>query len=100
MLMCDKELIVQLMTRVTWPIRQVVARSVQHSIVVYIYASLICFLGDDFSIIGATIIVIGFYTVMWGKAKEELGDFVIETMDMEDQNHPLLQSYKIKNSNK
>lgn len=61
------------------------------------------FLGDDFSIIGATIIVIGFYTVMWGKAKEELGDFVVETMDLEsstDQNHPLLQSYKIKEYSK
>ncbi|KAL6577465.1 hypothetical protein OROMI_009793 [Orobanche minor] len=36
-------------------------------------------LGDTLylgSIIGATIIVIGFYTVMWGKAKEEFGEFV------------------------
>lgn len=26
------------------------------------------------SLIGATIISIGFYTVMWGKAKEEIGE--------------------------
>ncbi|XP_057769443.1 WAT1-related protein At3g28050-like [Salvia miltiorrhiza] len=52
-------------------------------------------LGDTLylgSIIGATIIVSGFYTVMWGKAKEELGEFVIENAD---QNHPFLQNYKI-----
>ncbi|XP_042024510.1 WAT1-related protein At3g28050-like isoform X2 [Salvia splendens] len=62
----------------------------------------VVFLGDTLylgSIIGATIIVIGFYTVMWGKAQEEFGEFVIETTtDLEssmDQNHPLLQkSYK------
>ncbi|XP_057769395.1 WAT1-related protein At3g28050-like [Salvia miltiorrhiza] len=61
-------------------------------------------LGDTLflgSIIGATIIVIGFYTVMWGKAKEEFGAFVMEATDLEssmDQNHPLLQTYKIHNS--
>ncbi|XP_042021557.1 WAT1-related protein At3g28050-like [Salvia splendens] len=61
----------------------------------------VVFLGDTLylgSIIGATIIVIGFYTVMWGKAQEEFGEIVIETTtDLEsstDQNHPLLQSYK------
>ncbi|KAH6774457.1 nodulin MtN21 /EamA-like transporter family protein [Perilla frutescens var. frutescens] len=64
-------------------------------------------LGDTLylgSIIGATIIVIGFYSVMWGKAKEELNhEFVIETTDLEsftDENHPLLQSCKIQDSHK
>lgn len=64
-------------------------------------------LGDTLylgSIIGATIIVIGFYTVMWGKSKEELSEFVTDTTsDLEtstDPNHPLLQSYKTQDSNK
>lgn len=51
----------------------------------------------DCSIIGATIIAIGFYTVMWGKAKEELGEYDVDTIDLEStttQKHPLLQSYK------
>lgn len=53
----------------------------------------------DCSIIGATIIAIGFYTVMWGKAKEELGecDVDVDTRDLEStatQKYPLLQSYK------
>ncbi|XP_042024508.1 WAT1-related protein At3g28050-like [Salvia splendens] len=59
-------------------------------------------LGDTLylgSMIGAIIIVTGFYTVMWGKAKEEVGDFVTETGDLEwsttDQTHPFLQSYKV-----
>ncbi|KAL3624212.1 hypothetical protein CASFOL_033028 [Castilleja foliolosa] len=48
-------------------------------------------------IIGAAIIAIGFYTVMWGKAKEELGDFEVDHTDLESstsQKYPLLQSYK------
>ncbi|KAL1538596.1 WAT1-related protein-like protein isoform X2 [Salvia divinorum] len=59
-------------------------------------------LGDTLylgSMIGAVIIVTGFYTVMWGKAKEEVGEFVTETGDLEwsttDQTHPFLQSYKV-----
>ncbi|KAG6395975.1 hypothetical protein SASPL_142109 [Salvia splendens] len=58
-------------------------------------------LGDTLylgSMIGAIIIVTGFYTVMWGKAKEEVGDFVTETGDLEwsttDQTHPFLQTPK------
>ncbi|KAK4477401.1 hypothetical protein RD792_016622 [Penstemon davidsonii] len=55
-------------------------------------------LGDTLylgSIIGATIIAIGFYTVMWGKAKEEWGE-LDETTDLEistPEKYPLLQSY-------
>ncbi|GFP98906.1 wat1-related protein at3g28050 [Phtheirospermum japonicum] len=57
-------------------------------------------LGDTLylgSIIGAAIIAIGFYTVMWGKAKEELGEFEVDDTDLESstaQKYPLLQSYK------
>ncbi|KAG8384795.1 hypothetical protein BUALT_Bualt04G0155600 [Buddleja alternifolia] len=58
-------------------------------------------LGDTLylgSIIGATIIAMGFYTVMWGKAKEDLGEFDIENSDLESssatEKSPLLQSYK------
>ncbi|KAK4417738.1 WAT1-related protein [Sesamum alatum] len=49
------------------------------------------------SIIGATIIAIGFYTVMWGKTKEDLGELDEETADLESsaaQKYPLLQSYR------
>ncbi|KAA8548067.1 hypothetical protein F0562_004672 [Nyssa sinensis] len=60
----------------------------------------VIFLGDTLylgSVIGATIIPIGFYTVMWGKAKEEMGDDC-ETGNLESssstQKIPLLQSYK------
>ncbi|KAF9666298.1 hypothetical protein SADUNF_Sadunf16G0215100 [Salix dunnii] len=59
----------------------------------------IMFLGDTLylgSVIGATIISIGFYTVMWGKAKEELGDD-FNTASPESpsaQKVPLLQGYK------
>ncbi|KAL0350976.1 UNVERIFIED_CONTAM: WAT1-related protein [Sesamum radiatum] len=43
-------------------------------------------LGDTLylgSIIGATIIAIGFYTVMWGKTKEELVELDVDTADLE-----------------
>ncbi|KAL2552405.1 WAT1-related protein [Forsythia ovata] len=62
-------------------------------------------LGDTLylgSIIGATIIAIGFYTVMWGKTKEELVEFD-EISDLESsatQKHPLLQSYKTEGTEK
>lgn len=57
-------------------------------------------LGDTLylgSVIGATVIAIGFYTVMWGKSKEEMVGFD-ETSDLESSSatlkHPLLQSHK------
>lgn len=54
------------------------------------------------SLIGASIISIGFYTVMWGKAKEEeMGDEEGHTHNLtanmeshEDQKVPLLGTYK------
>ncbi|KAL0377460.1 UNVERIFIED_CONTAM: WAT1-related protein [Sesamum radiatum] len=58
-------------------------------------------LGDTLylgSIIGATIIAIGFYTVMWGKTKEELVELDVDTADLESsaaqKYPPLLQSYR------
>ncbi|EYU44714.1 hypothetical protein ABFS82_08G014600 [Erythranthe guttata] len=56
-------------------------------------------LGDTLylgSIIGASIIAIGFYTVLWGKAKEDFGEVDVDDRDMESaaQKYPLLQSYK------
>ncbi|KAL2240493.1 UNVERIFIED_CONTAM: WAT1-related protein [Sesamum indicum] len=58
-------------------------------------------LGDTLylgGIIGATIIAIGFYTVMWGKTKEELVELDIDTADLESSSAqkfpPLLQSYR------
>ncbi|KAG5084731.1 hypothetical protein JHK82_052128 [Glycine max] len=68
----------------------------------------VMFLGDSLyvgSIIGATIISIGFYTVMWGKAteqKEEEGEE--ENVGSQEssitENVPLLQSYITVNSTK
>ncbi|KAE8666113.1 Nodulin MtN21 /EamA-like transporter family protein isoform 2 [Hibiscus syriacus] len=48
------------------------------------------------SIIGATIISIGFYTVMWGKTNEEMGECGNESMIDSPSSHkvPLLQSFK------
>ncbi|KAL5860432.1 hypothetical protein ACOSQ3_001739 [Xanthoceras sorbifolium] len=51
----------------------------------------VMFLGDTLhlgSVIGATVISLGFYTVMWGKAKEEMGE------EYEVGKVPLLQGYK------
>ncbi|KAI9178520.1 hypothetical protein LWI28_027487 [Acer negundo] len=51
----------------------------------------VMFLGDTLhlgSVIGAIIISLGFYTVMWGKAKEEIAE------DNEVGKVPLLQGYK------
>ncbi|CAA2994609.1 WAT1-related At3g28050-like [Olea europaea subsp. europaea] len=62
-------------------------------------------LGDTLylgSIIGATIIAIGFYTVMWGKTKEGIAEFD-EISDLESvatQKHPLLRSYKTEGTEK
>ncbi|CAL5368089.1 unnamed protein product [Camellia sinensis] len=59
----------------------------------------VIFLSDTLylgSVVGATIISVGFYTVMWGKAKEEMAEGS-ETGDLEwspNRKVPLLQSYK------
>ncbi|XP_062106800.1 WAT1-related protein At3g28050-like [Humulus lupulus] len=62
------------------------------------------FLGDSLhlgSVIGATLISIGFYTVMWGKAKEENVNEVEEYHHVESlesppiDKTPLLQRYKV-----
>ncbi|KAK7339422.1 hypothetical protein VNO77_20087 [Canavalia gladiata] len=57
----------------------------------------VIFLGDTLhlgSLIGATIISIGFYTVMWGKATEEVNEDVSGQQSPTIENVPLLQSYK------
>nr|AFK48713.1 unknown [Medicago truncatula] len=57
----------------------------------------LCSFGDTLhlgSLIGATIISIGFYTVMWGKAKEEVVEDVSGHETQTTQNVPLLQSYE------
>ncbi|XP_052195213.1 WAT1-related protein At3g28050-like [Diospyros lotus] len=61
----------------------------------------VIFLGDTLylgSMVGATIISVGFYTVMWGKAKEDMAEGC-ETADVEsspssDERIPLLRSHK------
>ncbi|CAL5188949.1 unnamed protein product [Lathyrus oleraceus] len=53
------------------------------------------FLGDDFylgSLIGAIIIVVGFYAVQWGKASEEKAERGIEKLKMPCNVVPLLQN--------
>ncbi|KAK7266169.1 hypothetical protein RIF29_18811 [Crotalaria pallida] len=64
----------------------------------------VMFLGDILyigSIIGATVISIGFYTVMWGKAAEEKEEDVgNHASTAGTENVPLLQSYKNVNSKK
>ncbi|MCH99392.1 nodulin MtN21/EamA-like transporter family protein, partial [Trifolium medium] len=63
----------------------------------------VVFLGDTLhlgSLIGATIISIGFYTVMWGKATEEVVEDVPIHETTTTQNAPLLQSYKTEVENK
>ncbi|KAJ9683477.1 hypothetical protein PVL29_019170 [Vitis rotundifolia] len=59
----------------------------------------VALLGDSLylgSVIGATIITIGFYTVMWGKAQEEMvEDCTVGSLESPSaQKAPLLQSYK------
>ncbi|GAV72579.1 EamA domain-containing protein [Cephalotus follicularis] len=59
----------------------------------------VMFLGDTLylgSLIGATIISVGFYSVMWGKSKEEIGeDYGVGSLDSPStQKAPLLQSHK------
>ncbi|XP_061364819.1 WAT1-related protein At3g28050-like [Gastrolobium bilobum] len=57
----------------------------------------VIFLGDTLnlgSLIGATIISIGFYTVMWGKATEEADEDVPGQESPTTENVPLLQSYQ------
>ena len=52
------------------------------------------------SLIGATIISIGFYTVMWGKSKEEVveNDGRVESPNAD--NVPLLQGYDTETAEK
>ncbi|XP_059645032.1 WAT1-related protein At5g40230-like [Cornus florida] len=55
----------------------------------------VIFLGDTLylgSVIGAIVISVGFYVVIWGKAKEEMGKDVAVS-DLESPNAPLLRSY-------
>ncbi|KDO66271.1 hypothetical protein CISIN_1g0401761mg, partial [Citrus sinensis] len=59
----------------------------------------VMFLGDRLylgSLVGATIISLGFYTVMWGKAKEEVSEDpgVDRQESAAAQKVPLLQSRK------
>ncbi|CAI8594448.1 unnamed protein product [Vicia faba] len=57
----------------------------------------IVFLGDALhigSLIGATVISIGFYAVMWGKAAEENEDGFGSQESATIDSVPLLQSYK------
>ncbi|KAG6619156.1 hypothetical protein I3843_04G022900 [Carya illinoinensis] len=60
----------------------------------------VMFLGDTLhlgSLVGATTISIGFYTVIWGKAKEDMGeDSGVRSLESPSspQRVPLLQSYK------
>ncbi|XP_059670189.1 WAT1-related protein At3g28050-like [Cornus florida] len=59
----------------------------------------VMFLGDTLylgSVVGATIISIGFYTVMWGKAKEEMVDeSEIDSLEaLSAHRIPLLQNHK------
>ncbi|XP_045812415.1 WAT1-related protein At3g28050-like isoform X2 [Trifolium pratense] len=58
----------------------------------------VMFLGDTLhlgSIIGATIISIGLYGVLWGKATEEIEKDVGTLESPSTENAPLLQSYRI-----
>ncbi|KAK9925242.1 hypothetical protein M0R45_033571 [Rubus argutus] len=59
----------------------------------------VMFLGDTLrlgSLLGATIISVGFYTVLWGKSKEETGeDSGADSLGSPSSNKaPLLQTYK------
>nr|POE83619.1 wat1-related protein [Quercus suber] len=64
----------------------------------------VMFLSDTLylgSLVGATIISFGFYTVMWGKAKEEIGvDHEVGILESPSstQKTPLLQNYKAQES--
>ncbi|XP_004304594.1 PREDICTED: WAT1-related protein At3g28050-like [Fragaria vesca subsp. vesca] len=62
----------------------------------------VTFLGDTLylgSLLGAAIISVGFYTVLWGKAKEESGDDSgADSLESPSSNKaPLLQTYKTEN---
>ncbi|KAL1357088.1 hypothetical protein AAHE18_05G231800 [Arachis hypogaea] len=64
----------------------------------------VMFLGDTLyigSIIGATIISIGLYTVLWGKSKEEAEEDVIGSLEsLTSENVPFLHSYNTSYSEK
>ncbi|KAL9252510.1 WAT1-related protein [Drosera capensis] len=61
----------------------------------------VIFLGDTLhlgSIVGATVIILGFYAVMWGKAKDEICEELPAPNDVESSAHktPLLHSADVK----
>ncbi|XP_054800707.1 WAT1-related protein At3g28050-like [Prosopis cineraria] len=61
------------------------------------------FLGDALhlgSLIGATIISMGFYTVMWGKSTEEMDENVGRVESPTAENVPLLQGYETERAGK
>ncbi|XP_028778631.1 WAT1-related protein At3g28050-like [Neltuma alba] len=63
----------------------------------------VIFLGDTLhlgSLIGATIISIGFYTVMWGKSTEEVDENVDRVEPPTAENVPLLQGYETERTEK
>ncbi|KAL2335627.1 hypothetical protein Fmac_016840 [Flemingia macrophylla] len=56
----------------------------------------VMFLGDTLhvgSLVGATIVSIGLYALLWGKAKEEIEEGVGSLESVTTENVPLLQSY-------
>lgn len=56
----------------------------------------LCLFSAFYSLLGATIISVGFYTVLWGKSKEETGeDSGADSLGSPSSNKaPLLQTYK------
>lgn len=52
------------------------------------------------SIVGAAIVSVGLYTVLWGKAKEETEEYVCNLESPTTENVPLLHSYKTEISEK
>ncbi|MED6164471.1 hypothetical protein PIB30_090408 [Stylosanthes scabra] len=60
------------------------------------------FLGDPLYlgiVVGGVIISIGFYSIIWGKAKEELSEYSDSSQTQPaSKTHPLLQSYNVKDS--
>lgn len=52
------------------------------------------------SVVGATIVSIGLYAVLWGKAKEEIEEDVGSQESPTIENVPLLQSHRTETSEK
>ncbi|PIN23558.1 hypothetical protein CDL12_03721 [Handroanthus impetiginosus] len=56
----------------------------------------VSFLGDDLylgSVVGSVIISMGFYTVIWGKGKEEVDDYDVGSLSHDAAEAPLLTSH-------